>query len=422
MTGETLKFENRSKVRDDAVEKLIRAVDRVLADAETRQPWLGWVGLPEDKSGTAAVLKWLRDLKKNQSVMCVLGIGGSCLGAKAVYDFLGADREVAFFDNVDGHSFEKRLAAIDLKKAHFLAISKSGETSETLFQLSHIIQLLNEKRLKPRDHITVITEEKKSKLSDVATSLELRRLPVPVDVGGRFSVFSAVGLAPLMWAGIPVNKLLEGAKAAKKNKRLTAEMAEFYLRSFERQEWISIFWFYVDGLKTFGLWLEQLWAESLAKAKTRAGVAAPRVSTPITCIGATDQHSLLQQFTEGARDKSFLFIRSAQSETSKKIKKLGIAGLEFTGGHSVGELLSIEARATQKILDDLRIPTSTLSIAKNDARSLGALIFLFEMVVATIGESLEINAFDQPGVEAVKKVMLGTLGDARYKDQALNTT
>ncbi|MDZ4676964.1 MAG: hypothetical protein SGI74_05580 [Oligoflexia bacterium] len=399
---------------------LLEKVEQVLKKSDLKETSMGWVRLPEEKKILREVQTWYKKVKKNQTTLCVLGIGGSCLGAKAVYDFLQPKKTVLFFDNIDGYSFEHRLGQLDLKKTHFLAISKSGETSETLFQLAHILEMIAAKKIKIKDHITVITEDKPSTLKMIAADLNLPSLSVPLDVGGRFSVLSAVGLAPLLWAGVDVKKMLKGASWVKGEKLLIARLCDFYLSSFRREEWISIFWSYVDGLKTFGLWLEQLWAESLAKAKTRDGGVAPRASTPLTCIGATDQHSLLQQFTEGARDKSFMFLRCKESETSRKIKKIISSKLFLAKNKSVGELLGIEATATQKILNDLNLSTIRLVFKKHDAKTMGALIFIFELLVATLGECLNVNAHDQPGVEAVKRVTLGTLGDTRYKDQSLN--
>jgi glucose-6-phosphate isomerase len=401
-------------------EFLIEKVDEVINRAKQNEPFMGWVCLPEDKQTLKDVQGWLKGLKKNQTTLCVLGIGGSCLGAKAVYDFLLPKKNILFFDNIDGHSFETRIDQLNFKNTHFLAISKSGETSETLFQLAHILEMLAGKKLKPKDHVSVITEDKPSTLKMIAAELSLQSLSVPLDVGGRFSVLSAVGLAPLLWAGVDVKKLLKGAQWAKGQKNLIASLCDFYLSSFRREEWISVFWAYVDGLKTFGLWIEQLWAESLAKAKSKDAGSAPRTSTPLSCIGATDQHSLLQQFTEGARDKSFLFLRCQESETSRKIKKPVSSKLFLAKNRSVGELLGIEASATQKILNDLNISTTRLVCKKHDAETIGALIFIFELLTATLGECLNVNAYDQPGVEAVKRVTLGTLGDTRYKDQSLN--
>jgi glucose-6-phosphate isomerase len=401
------------------VSEILKSIDKVFKDAETGKPFLGWMRLPHEDLAMKEVSRWLKTVKKNQTTLCVFGIGGSCLGAKAVYDFLQPEKSVLFFDNIDGHSFEARLAKIKLKTAHFLLISKSGETSETLFQTAHLFDLLTRQKLKIFDHVTIITEKKDSTLTRIGNEFGLQSLSVPLDVGGRFSVFSQVGLAPLMWAGVPVKKMLKGAELIKSDRELIAKAAGFYLNSFRNNESISIFWFYVENLRTFGLWLQQLWAESLGKSKDRSGLKASLASTPLSCIGATDQHSLLQQFTEGARDKSFLFVRCAESEKSSKIKKIISKELSLAKGRSVGELLGIEASATQKIVESLGISTACLKFENIDAQNLGALLFLFQILVATLGEVLNLNAFDQPGVEGVKKVTLGTLGDLRFKDHAL---
>jgi glucose-6-phosphate isomerase len=415
----TFKVVTEKKQNSKQKEEVLKAIRQVFKDAETQKPFLGWMRLPDDKSAINEVSRWLKTMKASQTTLCVFGIGGSSLGAKAVYDFLLPKKTVLFFDNIDGHSFETRLLALDLKRSHFLLISKSGETSETLFQAAHLFESLASKKLKISDHVTVITENKNSTLTRIALDLALRKISVPLDVGGRFSVFSSVGLAPLMWAGVPVKKLLSGARAAKNQTDLIADVTLYYLNTFESEQWISVFWCYVDTLRTFGLWLEQLWAESLGKAKNRKGESAMRASTPLSCIGATDQHSLLQQFTEGARDKSFLFVRSQQSEKSRKIKKIFSKEFGLAKGRSVGELLGIEASASQKIINNLGISSASLMLSKNDAESIGALLFFFEILVATLGECLDLNAFDQPGVEGVKKVTLGTLGDERFRDHAL---
>ncbi len=412
MTGDLLNFDP-GNVKSEAEDKILQALESIRNAGEAQKPDMGWVGLPFEIKYIKMVQNWKKTVSKKQLTLCVLGIGGSSLGAKAVYDFLMPDSKVLFFDNIDGDWFQKRLKSIDFEDCHFLAISKSGETCETLFQLEHVCQELKAKKLAFGNHITVITEDKSSRLKSFCEEFSLRFLPVPNDVGGRFSVFSNVGLAPLVWAGVPARKLFEGALWASKQKKLVAQIASFYLKSLSREEWINVLWMYVENLRTFGLWFEQLWAESLGKSLDHSGKPAPRVSTPMTCIGATDQHSLLQQFTEGPKDKSFLFIRSHGSETSKEIKKPISQALEFTKNHSVGKLLAIEAQGTQKNLDDLNLHTALLTINKNDVYTIGALIYLFELVVATLGEILEINVYNQPGVEAVKKFTLSALGGSR---------
>lgn len=389
------------------------ALQSVLLNAKNKKPMLGWVDLPWQSDAYKECQKWVKKVKKSQKTLCILGIGGSSLGAKAVYDFLAPKKEIIFLSNVDGYQFEKNMSKINLKNTHFLVISKSGETSETLIQFAHLEQAFKKTKLKIKDHVSVITEKKQGKLKSIADQLGLYCLDVPVDVGGRFSVFSQVGLAPLLWANIDVKKIFLGAKSVLDHKDLISSVCDFYLQSFNAKKTISVFWFYCDALQTFGLWLEQLWSESLAKAN------GPVVSTPLVCVGSNDQHSLLQQFNEGLSDKSYLFFRNLESEKSTKIKKTKLNELRIFENHSVGELLGLLAQATQQVLKNKSNPVFEMIVQDHGPQTIGALIYFFELVVATLGECLSVNAYNQPGVEEGKKITLGTLGDTRYSDFAL---
>lgn len=394
------------------------AIDQILS---SHSDMTGWVNLPYEKQYWKESLKWSQSLKKSQNHLCVLGIGGSALGTQAIYDFLAPKKKITFLSNIDGYEFERRLCHIDFRKTHFIAISKSGETSETLAQLAHLLQVLKGKKLSIKEHVSVVTEVKSSSLREIGKKYDLRFLPVPQDVGGRFSVFSNVGLAPLTWAGVNVRQVLEGARESIRFKSELDLLSKFYLKSFEDKLWISVFWIYCEALKTFGLWLEQLWSESLAKKISSHGGAAPRVSTPLVCVGPNDQHSLLQQFVEGYHDKSFLFLRNLQSESSTKIKTTECHELKLFKGKSVGEILGLQAQATRLCLQDKNISTAELQVLDHRPQTIGGLIYFFELLVATMAKQLEINAYNQPGVEEVKKVVLGTLGDLRYSEQALKS-
>ncbi len=370
---------------------------------------LGWAQLPFENEAIKDSGLWLKKIKKSQTTLAVLGIGGSHLGLEGIYDFLKPEKKIVFFSNVDGYAFEKLLNTLNLKQTHFLAISKSGGTSETLIQLSHIMQVLKSKKMKFRDHISVITEDKVSSLKSISDEWGLNFIPMPKSVGGRFSVLTTVGLAPLMWAGVNVKKLLQGAQDASEMKAEVGMLVDFYLNTFKEEKWISVFWFYCESLKTFRHWVEQLWSESLAKKTTLSGAQAPRVSTPLVCIGANDQHSLLQQFNEGAQDKSFLFIRNMESEESKKINFIADESVSLFYKKSVGELLKVQVEATNQVMKHNGNPTQELIILDHSPQSIGALIYFFELLIASIGARLNINAYDQPGVEQVKKIVLTSL-------------
>ncbi|MBK9293130.1 MAG: hypothetical protein IPM57_01605 [Oligoflexia bacterium] len=409
MSGKLLTLNEFLKADD----KTLEAFDNIFLKAKNKKSMMGWVDLPWSDEAYQQSNKWFKKIKKNQKTLCVFGIGGSCLGAKAIYDFLQPKKKILFFSNVDGTQFEKQLSKIKLKQTHFLFISKSGETSETLVQLAHVLALLNKTKLNLREHVSVITGLGSGKLDKIADKFKLLKLDVPKEVGGRFSVLSQVGIAPLLWAGVDIKKILAGAKQVLDYKEQVSALCDFYLKSFEKEKHISVFWFYCDALFTFGLWLSQLWSESLAKA------GGPEVSTPLICIGSNDQHSLLQQFNEGKKDKSFLFFRNLESEKSLKIKKVVVDELKLFENKSVGELLKILAQATKQVLKSKKMPVCELIVQDHSPQTIGALIYFFEVLVAVIAERINVNAYNQPGVEDGKRITLGTLGDARYLDLAL---
>lgn len=342
--------------------------------------------------------------------LAVLGIGGSSLGGRALMDAF-ANTRVVFFENVDARDFWARLEALgDLKDVHFVIISKSGNTIETLGQASFVAQRLEECGLKLHDRATVITEQKSNPLYDWAKSNGVPMLEIPLDVGGRFSVLSPVGMFPAAVAGLDIEQIREGARWALKQDELVSMLMAQSLKSFERGEFITLFWVYCNRLWTWGLWVQQLWAESLAKKTTREGKVGPRVSTPMPLIGANDQHSVLQQVAEGARDKFIWFLRLRESETAgPNLKKSLFAPQGYLEGKGLGALLSAEAQATSKALQQSQVQSLTLEVERLDERTLGALLMLLEVVVGAMGETLDINAFDQPGVELGKRLALEIL-------------
>ena len=232
-------------------------------------------------------------------------------------------------------------------------------------------------------------------------------LEIPKDVGGRFSVLTPVGILPAAFYGLDVSALREGAAWALNQDDLIAQLTAQSLLSFKRDEWVTLFWAYADGLRDFGLWTQQLWAESLGKAKNRKGGEAPRASTPIPAIGSSDQHSILQQVMEGARDKFLWFLRVEASETNSTEGGVTLERNLFDcqalmNGKTMGDLFGAMASATQSALEKQGVQSLTLTTQELNERSIGALFMILELVIGALGEALDINAFDQPGVEAGK--------------------
>ncbi|MCB9072063.1 MAG: glucose-6-phosphate isomerase [Bdellovibrionaceae bacterium] len=341
--------------------------------------------------------------------IAILGIGGSSLGTISLFESLRPDwiedHKILFFDNVDSKTFYRKLNKVnDLESVLWVLISKSGGTIETLTQAECVREFLQEKGINHfSDNCVVITEEKSNDLYNWAKGQNVEILPVPLDVGGRFSVLTAVGLFPAAFAGLDVEMLLKGAEVCIQDRDFTQNLMSEYWLALENRAHAAYFFSYCDDLKTFGMWIEQLWAESLGKKKTLDGSAATSVAMPIACRGATDQHSVLQQVAHGPQEKVVTFFRVMESESEKQpLAKTFFKATEPLLNKSIGQLLQAEAIATEQALKEENVPAFTLSTATLSEASLGYLFMTFELTVAALGMALNINPFDQPGVERGK--------------------
>ncbi len=369
---------------------------------------LGFLKLPLDFE---SVLTRVRQIQKSAKHLVILGIGGSALGAHAILNALKEQTSIHIIDNVDSFSFWQKVKSLDLANCHFLLVSKSGQTIETLTQAEFIEQTLQEKSLPGLSQVsTVISEFEKNPLTEWANKENIPIFEIPKNVGGRFSVLTPVGLFPAAFAGLDLKAFQEGANWAKSQAGLVSEIAAQTLMSFDRAEWITMLWSYCDRLHSFGFWLQQLWAESLAKSFDRENQKAPRVSTPIPCVGSTDQHSILQQVMEGANDKFIFFFRVEESEgTGPKLTRQLFRGQEIMKAKTMGTLFSAQAEATRDALSQQKVLSLSLSTKNLNETSLGALFMVFQLVIGTLGEALNIDAYNQPGVEAGKIITKKTL-------------
>jgi glucose-6-phosphate isomerase len=396
---------------------------------------LPFFDLPYDEAGAAACRRLADELASEFDHMIVLGIGGSALGTKAVLDAVPASvrpRRMAVHvaDNVDPSTFTALLDGVDLRRTCFNVISKSGGTSETLAQF-----LVVRERLAaavgevawPR-HIVVTTDPEKGPLRALVTKLGLRSLPVPAGVGGRFSVLSAVGLLPLAAAGMDIDLLLAGARhadtlCAQSDPRANPaalHAALLYLAMQEKGCNIHVLMPYCDGLLRFAEWYGQLWAESLGKARATDGSLVETGQTPVRALGATDQHSQVQLYVEGARDKVVTFVRVAEHEGDVVIpgRDGDAAEFSFLAGHSMGSLLNMEQQATELALAEAGRLTSLLILQRCDEAALGQMFHLFEVQTLVAGGLLGVDPLDQPGVEAGKRLTFAMCGREGYQADA----
>ena len=352
-------------------------------------------------------LKELEDIAKDyrarfESVL-VLGTGGSSLGAQTLcalrYAGLGLPQpkpHLYFMDNIDPDTFEDLFKAIDLKTTGVLAVSKSGSTAETLSQLLVIMDkfkdAVGEGALK--DHITVITEPKDSPLARIAKGNSLRTLEHHTQIGGRFSVFSNVGMLPALIAGLDVRMIRDGAKRVLANPELPLKGAQAIYQLYDEKKITNtVLMPYLDRLFLFAGWFRQLWAESLGKDG--------KGLTPIRALGTVDQHSQTQLYLDGPKDKFFTFILSSCKGRGETFQSKD-PDLAYLNGKTMGDLLDAEQRATVESLFEKKHPIRVLLVDVLTEESLGALLMHFMIETIVTADLLKVDAFDQPAVERGK--------------------
>ena len=360
----------------------------------------------------------------------VLGIGGSSLGAIALRTALlppawnartSAERDgrprLHVLDNVDPRTIAGVLSIIALPRALFVVISKSGGTIETLAQYLVVRERVEQAGLDVARHFAFVTDPAKGVLRDIAGRDGIPAFAVPPNVGGRFSVLSPVGTLPAALCGIDVEVLCTGAMVMR-DATMGADLATNASALFATLQWhahthagqgMHVMMPYSDALRDLAPWFVQLWAESLGKRDADGLNVGP---TPIASVGATDQHSQVQLFMEGPADKTVTFLRLESAADDVVIPAPGASapGLAWLGGHSLGELLDVECRATAGALARAGRPSMTLSVGAPDAWHVGALM-MWLMQATTIGGALyRVNPLDQPGVELGKRLANHELG------------
>lgn len=375
--------------------KISQSFDQLLDRSD-----IGFFELPNRPQNWNSARECAEALRARYDSFVFVGIGGSGLGGRTISGAFQTNQSVYFLENVDPFTVDSVLSRVALDTTAFILTSKSGGTLETLALANELEARLQEKGLSLKGRSVVVTEPKDSPLVRWGKSFEALTLEIPFDVGGRFSVLTPVGLLPAAVLGQDVNAFREGALWSMSQKDLLVELSSLIHQSFVRKEWITQFWMYSDRLATLGQWLQQLWAESLAKKVTSTGGTAPRVSTPMACVGAIDQHSILQQVAEGERDKFVLFF-NILDEKDKPVPNL-FPELSCLDGNGLQDVLRALSRGTLQALAESGVSYCRIDMETLDAKSLGAVFMLFELVIGTLGEFYNINAFDQPGVERGK--------------------
>lgn len=398
---------NRSNQQTDEslVEDLKKHYKNLLGRAD-----LGFHQLPFRDEQWEMAEKRASEIRRTSSKFVVVGMGGSCLSGKCLTHGLSRENElIEFWDSVDPSFLKSRLEAqTNFDRIHWICISKSGNTLETLTMINFIESYLGKEQRSLKENCTIITEDKDSHLTKFAKDNSLYLMDHPKDVGGRFSALTLVGLLPTALIGADLSKIRSGAKTAIYSEEFICELAAQVIQSWQRNEWISVFWPYDYSLKSYCRWLQQLWAESLAKKDSLDSTPAPRVSTPLYCLGSREQHSVLQQISDGEADKFVIFFTTNRSQREdSKCTNLFPNFKELE--NSLASINRAEANSCIESLAQKDKSIIELNFDVLNEESLAYLVMTSELLIGVLGEHLNINAYDQPGVELGKKIVLSKL-------------
>lgn len=361
----------------------------------------GFLNLSKVKAQVLAVKALVSKYRGKFKDIVILGMGGSALGVTCIRDAIFGkysmfrEPRVFVLDNLD--LIKEAEPLIDLDKTLFVVITKSGSTPETMAQYFYFRKKVS------KENFIFITDPEKGELRKIGEKFKIPMLSIPVNVGGRFSVLSPVGLFPAALMGADIEEMLAGAEEMAKNfertefdLNLAFQIATIqYLLDWEQGIRITVMMPYSSRLASFADWYRQLLAESIGK--NGAGL------TPLTALGVTDQHSQLQLYNDGPKDKLILFLE-VEDEDKTMIPKIENEDFKYLDGCTFGKLMKSEKVATEQALTQYKKPNITLKIPKVDEKNLGRLFMLFETSIAFLGEYYRINAFDQPGVELGKKL------------------
>ena len=410
-----------------------QAKDKLLARTGAGNDFLGWIDLPVDydKEEFDRILKAAEKIKNDSEVLVVIGIGGSYLGARAAIEFLGHSfanevsreirkaPEIYFAGNSISSTYLKDLIdVIGDRDFSVNVISKSGTTTEPAIAFRVFKELLEKKYGKEgaAGRIYATTDKAKGALKNLATEEGYETFVVPDDVGGRFSVLTAVGLLPIAASGADITKLMEGAADARKD-AIEKDFAEndavkyaavrnILLRKGKAVEVLAN---YEPGLHYVSEWWKQLYGES--EGKDQKGIFPASVDL------TTDLHSMGQFIQDGNRImfETVMNVEQSREEITINEEPVDLDGLNYLAGKNMDFVNKSAMNGTILAHTDGNVPNLRVNIPAQDAYSLGQLFYFFEFACGVSGYLLGVNPFNQPGVESYKRNMFALLGKPGYE-------
>ncbi len=350
----------------------------------------------EDLADARVIAKRFRS---SSDVTVVIGTGGASLGAQALVAAAPERARLIFLDNIDPLTVERLFASLDKSRTSWIIASKSGGTTETLACMLALVQSYAAEGMLPELSrlATVITGAHDNPLRSLALAHAIP-LCVHPDIGGRYSVFTLVGLLPALVAGMDAAKIRQGAIAwfARVNSgdaEMVMQVVAWLYGTRERQP-VHVVMAYADGLRAYTRWFQQLWAESLGKDG--------KGTTPYAAVGTIDQHSQLQMFLDGPRDKSFTLVLPAHAGLGPKLAAGGNAALTYLDGHTMGDVMDASAEGTVQTLAAHNVPMRVLRVRALDEAAMGELLLMQMVETILVAALMGVDPYDQPAVEQGK--------------------
>ena len=416
----------------ESISPMVALADKMLREKTgPGNKFLGWLDLPQnyDKGEFERIKIAAKKIQKDCDAFIVIGIGGSYLGTKAIIEFLSAinyneakeNTPSIYYAgcNISAAYLNELLSICEHKNVCINVISKSGTTTEPAVAF-RILKAFLEKKYgveEAKKRIYVTTDKERGTLKSFATQQGYETFVIPDDVGGRFSVLTAVGLLPVAVAGVDINSLMQGANDARVaysspdlNKNDAYKYAAIRNILYRKGKHLEILVGYEPFTATLQEWWKQLYGES--EGKDGKGIF------PSSLIFSTDLHSLGQYIQQGEKMlfETVLSVQDTKSTFTIPYDEENIDGLNFLAGRDINELKKTAMKATQLAHIDGDVPNIHIEIAERNAYCLGYLIYFFELACAISGYLLGVNPFDQPGVEEYKNNMFAMLGKPGYEE------
>ncbi len=398
-----------------------------------------WMNLPDDTALVEEIEAFAAEARDRYTDFILVGIGGSSLGALATVQALAhpfrnmqpdgtrVGPRLFLLDNPDPEKVKAVLETVDLPNTLINVVTKSGQTAETMANFlvarDALVAAVGEEQAVKQ--IVATTDNTSGLLRVLADSAGYRTFPVPDGVDGRQTVLSAVGLLPAALAGIDIRQMLAGAaamRAATQGSDLRSNPAYLlaaiaYLSDTKHGKSMLVTMPYADALYGLADWFRQLWAESLGKRLSTDGKEVFAGQTPIKALGAIDQHSQIQLYTEGPNDKliALVSVDGYRDAVAIPDPPAVTPDLAYLAGGELGQLLDRERLATAWALREARRPNLTITIPEIDAFSLGEFFYLHQLQTVMAGALYGVNPFGQPGVEAGKNATYALMGRTGYE-------